>query len=133
MIVADTNLIVYLFLQTERTAAAEAAFGRDPDWVAPLLWRSEFRNALATQVRRGDLVLADALAMADRAERRMVGREFRVASTMVLSLAATSGCTAYDCEFVALAQGLGVRLVTDDRPVIAAFPSMALSLEDFVS
>lgn len=133
MIVADTNLIVYLVVESERTAAAEAAFARDPDWALPLLWRSEFRNALVRFIRRGDLALPDALRMVDRAERRMRGREFQVASAPVLAFAAASGCSAYDCEYVALAQELGVRLVTEDRQVLAAFPSTAVGLDDFIA
>lgn len=35
------------------------------------------------------------------------------------------GCTAYDCEFVALSQRLGVPLVTLDRALLKAFPRLA--------
>jgi predicted nucleic acid-binding protein len=45
----------------------------------------------------------------------------------VLSLAAQSGCSAYDCEFVALAQDLRVPLVTTDRQILKAFPTVAVS------
>ncbi len=49
----------------------------------------------------------------------------------VLSLAAESGCSAYDCEFVALARNLGVSLVTSDREVLKAFPAIAVPLERY--
>jgi predicted nucleic acid-binding protein len=49
-----------------------------------------------------------------------------------LQLAAESGCSAYDCEFVALARDLEVPLVTADRQLLAAFPSTAVSPEAFV-
>ena len=106
MIVTDTNLLVYLYVRGQRTAQAEAVLVRDPAWAAPLLWRSEFRNTLGGLVRRRDIDLDDAVRMAHDAERRMGGAEFSVASQLVLQLAIRSRCSAYDCEFVALAQDL---------------------------
>jgi len=44
VIVADTNLITYLLLDGEHTEAAERVFALDSHWIAPALWRSEFRK-----------------------------------------------------------------------------------------
>ena len=52
MIVVDSNILAYLYLPGERTAAAEALLEHVPDWAAPILWRSEFRNILAGYMRR---------------------------------------------------------------------------------
>jgi predicted nucleic acid-binding protein len=132
VIVTDTNLLVYLYIRGQRTAQAEAVLVRDPAWMAPLLWRSEFRNTLAGLVHRRDVDLDDAVRIAHDAERRMGGAEFSVASQLVLQLANRSRCSAYDCEFVALAQDLRVPFVTADRQVLVAFPSTAVSPTDFV-
>jgi predicted nucleic acid-binding protein len=132
VIVTDTNLLVYLYVRGQRTAQAEAVLVQDPAWAAPLLWRSEFRNTLVGLVRRRDIDLDDAVRMAHDAERRMGGAEFSVASQLVLQLAVRSRCSAYDCEFVALAQDLRVPFVTADRQVLAAFPATAVSPTDFV-
>jgi predicted nucleic acid-binding protein len=132
MIVVDTNLIGYLFLASEHSTQAEQALRRDPHWAAPLLWRSELRNVLATQVRAGRLTLGDAQAIISQAEYLLRGSEYTVASHEVLRLAAASGCTAHDCEFVALAHDLGVRLVTVDHQVLAQFPENAIALEQFI-
>jgi len=51
VIVADTNLIAYLVMPSPYTEAAERLLVREPDWVAPTLWRSEFRNVLALYLR----------------------------------------------------------------------------------
>lgn len=122
MIVVDSNILAYLFLPGEFTAGAEALLHRDPDWAAPLLWRSEFRNILAGYLRRGTLSFDQALALQHEAEDLMAATEFPVDSHGVLELVQASDCSAYDCEFVALARDLGVRLVTMDRKLLRAFP-----------
>lgn len=83
---------------------------------------------LTTQVRSKLLDLDRSLLIAELAQAVVSGREFFVDSGSVLRLAAQSRCSAYDCEFVALAQHLGVGLVTVDRKLIAAFPAVASSL-----
>lgn len=133
MIVVDTNLIVYLLVESEWTQQAREAFIRDPEWNAPLLWRSEFRNVLALYVRHGLLSLSEGLQTMQDAETLMQGKEYEVSSPQVLSLAASSRCSAYDCEFVALAQHLVVPLVTSDGQVLSAFPSTAVSMDNFSS
>ena len=133
MILVDTNVIAYLFVRGEETARAQAALARDPEWAAPQLWRSEFRNVLARLQRRGVVSLAQALEIMNRAVEQMAAREFAVASDDVLTLAAESGCSAYDCEFVTLARDLRVRLVTTDHQVLSAFPTTAVPLDQFIA
>jgi predicted nucleic acid-binding protein len=131
VIVVDTNLLVDAYVPRARTPLVEAVLARDPQWAAPLLWRSEFRNVLLRLIADGLLHLADALRIADEAERRMRGGEHQVVSTTVLRLAAASGCTAYDCEFVAVAQETASRLVTSDAQVLKAFRGLAITPERF--
>lgn len=125
MIVVDTNVIAYLYLPGDRTAAAEALCRKDSEWLAPLLWRSEMRNVLATQVRCERLDLASAQSIQAAAEQLLQGREFAVDSAEVLRLAAESGCSAYDCEFIALAEYLDVSLFSADRRLVEQFPGRA--------
>jgi predicted nucleic acid-binding protein len=131
VIVVDTNAVVHLLLGGELTEAARRAFARDPAWVAPILWRSEFRNVLSTLIRQRTLALADAMAAAREAESLLAGGEFSVETQAVLELATPSGCSAYDCEFVALAIDLAVPLVTSDRKVLGSFPKHAIDIEAF--
>ena len=131
MIVVDTNIIVYLYITGEHSAQAEQAVLKDSLWVAPLLWRSEFRNVLALYVRKRLLSLEEAEQIMDRALYLMQGREYDVASHQVLALAAASTCSAYDCEFIALAKDLDVRLITVDKQVLSQFPDIAIPLAEF--
>ena len=132
MIVVDTNLIAYLMLPGERAQEARAVFRRDANWTSPLLWRSEFRNVLAQYLRRAQLDLAGVARIMDEAENVMRGGEYEVRSPDVLRLVSASRCSAYDCEFVALAEDLHVPLITVDGLILREFPSIAISAEDFV-
>lgn len=132
MIVTDTNLIAYFVIRDAHSELADAAFEANPVWVAPLLWRSEFRNTLANHVQHAGMSLEAALVALHSAEEIISGREYRVSSEKVLELAAKSKCTAYDCEYVALALELGVPLVTADKQLLRTFPKIAVSLENFV-
>ena len=133
MIVADTNLIAYFLITGDRTPLADAAFEKDPDWVVPVLWRSEFRNVLALHVQQGLLTLERALEIGAEGEGLLEGSEYPVATPQVLHLAVTSRRSAYDCEFIALAREIGVPLVTSDRCLAAEFAPTAVLLDDYVS
>lgn len=128
MIVVDTNILAYLYLPTDMTPSAEALLASDPDWIVPALWRSEFRNILAGYMRRGSLSFDAVLALQAEAEALVAGAEYEVDSRAVLELVRDSDCTAYDCEFVALARTLGVKLVTADKKLLRAFPEVAVGL-----
>ena len=133
MIVADANLLLYLVLHGTHTEVARAVLAKDAAWAAPPLWSSEVLSALARWVRRGEVGFDDALAMYSGAADAIGGREFDADVGDVLALAASSGCTGYDCEYVAVARMLGVPLVTSDREVLKAFPGIAVLPKTFVA
>ena len=129
MIVVDSNVVAYLFLSGDHTPQARRVFQKDPTWVAPLLWRSEFRSVLGSYLRQGALALADACQLMRTAEQLFHGAEYQVDSARILDLLKRSRCSAYDCEFVALAQELGISLVTSDAAILAEFAPPAVSLD----
>lgn len=131
MIVADCNLIAYLLIEGEHTPAAEAVLLRDPDWVAPFLWRSELRNVLVNHVRHRSLSRGDAHGKMSEAEDLLGERSLGVSSTRVLDEAISRGISAYDAEYVALAVRMDVPLLTLDRKLCLACPKVALLPSDF--
>ncbi len=133
MIVVDSNVIGYLYLTSLRSSQAEQLLRKDAYWAAPLLWRSELRNVLALYIRKQLLSLEAAQEVMEEAINLMMGQEYEVVSLQVLSLVAKSSCSAYDCEFVALAQDLGVELVTVDKQILDQFPHIAVSLDKYVA
>jgi len=132
VIVVDSNVVAYCWLNSPKTEAAQAVRLRDSDWHVPVLWRSELRSILGGYLRRGDLSLKQATAVMQRIEAELQGNEHIVESDDVLKLLNSSDLSAYDCEFVALARAVGARLVTEDRAILKAFPKDALSMEAFV-
>jgi predicted nucleic acid-binding protein len=131
MIVVDTNVIAYLLIQGERTAEAELIWTQDSEWVAPYLWRSEFRSVVALYLRQGHIVLENAQRLVREAEGLMQGKEYPIDSGQVLDLVSASECSAYDCEFVALALAFDVPLITSDRKILSGFPDVAVAMERF--
>ena len=131
MIVVDVNILAYFWISGEMTAFAERALERDPQWAAPFLWRSEFRNILAGYLRRGTLAPASAAKCLGGAEAQMAGGEYLVPSDRVMRLVGRSTCSAYDCEYAALAEDLNVKLLTSDKQLLRDFPQLAVDLRDF--
>ncbi len=132
MIVADTNLLVALWAGGYGAAIAESIRRRDQGWEVPRLWRSEFRNALIGMVRARLLASEHVLVLANDAERALLNHEHDVVAHEVLTLALRSGCSAYDCEYVAVARSLRIPLVTFDREVLRAFPDVAIVPQAFL-
>ncbi|MBN2117827.1 MAG: type II toxin-antitoxin system VapC family toxin [Anaerolineales bacterium] len=131
MIVADTNLIIYLFIMGDQTSLAQKVLHKDPQWIVPPLWQSEFLNVLAAYVRRG-MTLAQARQIMEDALVTLKDRQIIPSYEKILDLIAESDCTACDCEFVALARQLSIQLVTADKQLLEQFPDCAISLEEFV-
>ena len=130
MIVVDTNVIAYLIQDRLISQKARAI---DPEWAAPMLWRSEYRSVLATYIHHSDMPVGAAVEFFRAAELLVIHREYQPDAAQVLRLVAGSRCSAYDCEFVAVAQTLGVPLVTADRRLAAEFPETAIALDVFAA
>lgn len=128
MIVVDSNILAYLYLPGDRTAAAEALLEQDSEWAAPVLWRSEFRNILAGYMRRRTITFDQACSLQSEAESLLAGAEFEVDSSSVLEIVRDSDSSAYDCEFIALAIKLNTKLVTVDKKLLREFPTRAVVL-----
>jgi predicted nucleic acid-binding protein len=79
------------------------------------------------------LPFAKAVALMQEAEAILSAHRDKVSTEHVLQLVSSSQCNAYDCEFVAVAQHLGVPLITEDRAILTAFPDLAQSLHQATS
>lgn len=133
MIVVDTNIISYFYLSNNLSSQVEELQRFDSLWVTPILWRSEFRSVLASYLRKEFLSLDGAQEIMEDALILLQGREYEVASYQVLNLVNQSSCSAYDCEFVALAKDLDIPLITADKTILNEFPESAVSLDTLLT
>ncbi len=133
MIVVDTNVISYFYLPSSFDVSVDQLQTTEPEWAAPILWKSEFRSVLTLYIRKQLLSLDYALKIMEEAESMMHDTGFEIASLRVLSLVTRSNCSSYDCEFVALAQQLNTKLITQDKKILQEFPDNALSIDDYLS
>lgn len=130
MIVVDVNVLAYLLIPGKYTEAAERLFQEDPAWVVPRLWRSELRNILATCMPAGQMGRAEAMLIFQRAAELVGTEEYEVETADVLRASEQSKCSAYDCEYLALAEYLDLVLVTADANLAKAIPGRARLLSD---
>lgn len=133
MIVVDTNILAHFWLPSDHSRLYDRLFQSDPEWVAPVLWRSEFRNVVILYLRKNLIDLQEALRISEKAENQMRDREFHVNSIQVYHLAKKSDCSSYDCEFVSLAEDLNIKLITMDQQILRFFPELASNPSDFLT
>jgi predicted nucleic acid-binding protein len=131
VIVVDSSVIAYCWVNGPLTALAQRVRAKDPDWHVPILWRSEMRSILTGYLRDGSLTAPHIALIMEAAEDALAGKEHLVPSASVFEIADKSRLSAYDCEFVALAAVLAVPLVTADKAVLKVFPDRALTMETF--
>jgi predicted nucleic acid-binding protein len=69
----------------------------------------------------------------EKAHTLLAERENFGSSDQVLEFAASSRCTAHDCEYVALAQQFALPLITIDKAIVQNFPAIAMDPQDFLT
>jgi predicted nucleic acid-binding protein len=133
MIVVDTNIICYFYIHGDHSNKVQTLWKKDPNWHLPILWRSEFRNVLAKYYRNQLLSLPKIFEIIQETELLIRGNEYHIPATHVFHLIKSSSLSAYDCEFVSLAQSLNVPLITFDKKIHSEFPKTAMTIHDFLN
>ena len=132
MIVVDSNVIAYCWINGLLTATAQAVRIKDPDWHAPILWRSELRSILTGYLRAESLSRSQVVRIMKAVEAALEGGEHLVRSDAVFAVVEQTRLSAYDCEFVALARQLSAPLVTADRTILRECRDVARSMNEFL-
>jgi len=127
VVVVDTNVVAYLLIEGDRTKQAQALLARDADWRSDAFLLIEFSNVLATYLRSGALSRSQAESLLAEAGKR-VRAHVNVPHSRALRVAEQYGVSAYDARFLAAAQSLGGKLVTEDAKLRGAAPTLTQSL-----
>src|SRR2546428_11481849 len=130
MLLVDTNVVVYLLIHGEQTRAAQELRSRDPDWRSEAFLLVEFTNVLAFSIATKRMTLSLAADLLTRATALFDGKLGRIPHSSVLATAVRHRVSAYDARFLALADQLGSRLVTEDARLRAAAPALTQSLTE---
>jgi predicted nucleic acid-binding protein len=130
MLVIDTNIIAPLYVQSARTDAVTKLFAQHQIWRTEPLALIEPSNVLITYERARYITAATARDCFGRAAAFLQPNLFRVSHQAVLDAALRYGTTACDARFLALADQLVSRLVTEDMKLRAAAPALTLSLSE---
>lgn len=133
MIVVDTNIIAYMVFPGDYTDAVVSLHEADPQWEAPLLWKSEFLNVVSIYFRKNYISYMEVLDALDHGQRLIGNRTHFPSPYAAMEFIQNSSCSAYDCEFLALADHLKVNLITYDKQILNAFPEIAVRPEDYVA
>ncbi|MFH1066458.1 MAG: type II toxin-antitoxin system VapC family toxin [bacterium] len=132
VIVVDANIVAYFFIQGSFTEKAQALFESQPIWATPRLCSHELLNILATLAKTGRDPLNKILDIWRRAHDLLLPFQQEVDMEKALHIACRLHLSAYDAQYLALADALGVPLITQDHKLIAAAPKVAQSLQGFL-
>jgi len=133
MIVVDATILSSLAFHNENSAAADLLHKRDTEWASSILWRSEFLNVVAHYFRKNLITFPETLTLIDYIQKIVGINEHRVSPQAVADLITTSNCSAYACEYVALAKELKTKLITYDKQILENFPDIASKPEDYLA
>ena len=129
MVVVDTNILAYLLIAGDHTNEAQALFARDAEWKSEAFVLVEFSNILATYHRTGGLSRTHAENLLNEAEIRMHSL-VNLPHITALRTAQQFAISAYDARFLATAEILGARLVTEDTKLRSAAPALTQTLAE---
>jgi predicted nucleic acid-binding protein len=129
VVLVDTNIIAYLMIRGNRTAAAQQLYERDSDWCSEAFVMVEFSNVIATYVRTRALTQAQGTKLLAESQVHL-STLHNVVNTQALESAMQFGISAYDARFISLAKQLKMKLITEDVKLRVAVPALTMSLDD---
>ena len=133
MVVVDTNVLAWLFVEGEPSANTRALYAHDADWHSERFVLIEMTNVLATTMRVRGMTLTRASDALLAASRLIEPGLVTVEHADALAFASRYRVSAYDARFLAAARALDTRLVTEDSRLRRAAPALTRSLVDAIA
>jgi predicted nucleic acid-binding protein len=129
MIVVDSSVISFLFLEGELTESVKELHRIDSEWITPPILNHEMLNILAV-VGTADQAVAP-MEEIWRDIRALLGSRQQVPDPLrSLHLAIELKISGYEAQYVALAQQLNMPLVTEEQRLLEQLPDLCLSIEE---
>ena len=133
MIVLDASLLIAWLMTEELPSANTGIYETIPTNIllVPSHWPIEISNALQSQMRAGQLSVADFQSIMGRFDQLTVDVQPPLDLDEIMPLAhfaLTHGLTTYDASYVQLALGCNVPLATLDRAMRAAAAKLNIPL-----
>jgi predicted nucleic acid-binding protein len=129
MIVVDSSVISFLFLEGELTESVKELHRIDSEWITPPILNHEMLNILAV-VGTADHAIAP-MEEIWRDLRALLGSRQQVPDPFrSLHLAIELEISGYVAQYVALAQQLNIPLVTEEQRLLEQLPDLCLSIEE---
>ena len=133
MIVTDANVIAYLWITGHEEFKSHELLLKDPDWWVPQLYKSEIQSVLLLHIRKNIITTQNAIHLMEKIEKQFEFTTMHVPSQLVLTLGERTSCSAYDCEYAALALTLGCPLITTDKKILQSFPTLAMAAANYLA
>jgi predicted nucleic acid-binding protein len=130
MLVVDTNIIAPLYIRSAYTDGVHQLRRRDGVWRTDPFAIIELSNVLATYQPVRYLTAIEAQRCLAQADRFLRPHYVEVPHDAALEFAIRHGVTTYDARFLALAERLGLPLITEDGKPRAAAPTLTQSLAE---
>jgi predicted nucleic acid-binding protein len=130
MLLVDTNVVAYLLIDGDHTEAAQQLRRRDSDWRSEAFLLVEFNNVLASSVANKRMTFGLAEDLLGKAVALFDGKLRNMPPASVLSAAVRHRASAYDARFLALAEAIGLPVVTEDKKLRTAAPGLTQSLAE---
>jgi predicted nucleic acid-binding protein len=129
VVLVDTNVLAYLLIDGDHTAAAQDLYTRDSDWQSEAFVLVELTNILTTYTRTGALLPEQGTRLLAEAE-TLLSPLPSVSNQEAYETATEFGISAYDARFITLARQMKSKLVTEDAKLRKAVPDWTVSLAD---